>query len=70
MIWKPAISEAFDPLGLDINRELPSLGAHKYRGGPAAEQHLYNPQTIHLLQQACWTGSYDIFKQYTAAAGQ
>ena len=26
--------EAFDPLGLDINRELPSLGAHKYRGGP------------------------------------
>ena len=60
--------EAFDPLGLDINRELPSLGAHKYRGGPAAEQHLYNPQTIHLLQQACWTGSYDIFKQYTAAA--
>ena len=60
--------EAFDPLGLDINRELPSLGAHKYRGGPAAEQHLYNPQTIHLLQQACWTDSYDIFKQYTAAA--
>jgi len=60
--------EAFDPLGLDINRELPSLGAHKYRGGPAAEQHLYNPQTIHLLQQACRTGSYDIFKQYTAAA--
>ena len=43
--------EAFDPLGLDINRELPSLGAHKFRGGPAAEQHLYNPQTIHLLQQ-------------------
>ena len=60
--------EAFDPLGLDINRELPSLGAHKFRGGPAAEQHLYNPQTIHLLQQACWTGNYDTFKQYTAAA--
>ena len=60
--------EAFDPLGLDINRELPSLGAHKYRGGPAAEQHLYNPQTIHLLQQACWTGSYETFQQYTAAA--
>ena len=37
--------EAFDPLGLDINRELPSLGAHKFRSGPAAEQHLYNPQT-------------------------
>ena len=60
--------EAFDPLGLDITRELPSLGAHEFRGGPAAEQHLYNPQTIHLLQQACWTGNYDTFKQYTAAA--
>ena len=60
--WKPAISEAFDPLGLDINRELPSLGAHKFRSGPAAEQHLYNPQTIHLLQQACWTGNYDTFQ--------
>ena len=59
--------EAFDPLGLDINRELPSLGAHKYRGGPAAEQHLYNPQTIHLLQQACWTGDYNKFKAYTDA---
>ncbi len=30
----PAIRKAFDPLGLDINRELPSLGAHKFRGGP------------------------------------
>ena len=59
--------EAFDPLGLDINRELPSLGAHKFRGGPAAEQHLYNPQTIHLLQQACWTGDYNKFKAYTDA---
>ena len=59
--------EAFDPLGLDIDRELPSLGAHKFRGGPAAEQHLYNPQTIHLLQQACWTGDYGLFKQYTKA---
>ena len=38
---------------------LPSLGAHKFRSGRAAEQHLYNPQTIHLLQQACWTGDYD-----------
>ena len=25
------------------------VGAHKFRSGSAAEQHLYNPQTIHLL---------------------
>ena len=59
--------QAFDPLGLDIYMDLQSIGTHKFRSGPAAEQHLYNPRTIHLLQQACWTGSYDIFKQYTAA---
>ena len=29
------------------------------------EEHRYNPQTIHLLQQSTWTGSYDLFKQYT-----
>ena len=59
--------QAFDPLGLDIHMDLPSTGTHKFRSGAAAEQHLYNPQTIHLLQQACWTGDYTKFKQYTAA---
>ena len=60
--------QAFDPLGLDIYMDLPSVGAHKFRSGSAAEQHLYNPQTIHLLQQAVWTGDYGKFKQYTTAA--
>lgn len=59
--------QAFDPLGLDINMELSSIGAHKFRSGKDAEQHLYNPQTIHLLQQACWTGDYAKFKEYTDA---
>ena len=59
--------QAFDPLGLDINMDLQSLGAHKFRSGPAAEQHLYNPLTVHLLQEAVWTGDYGKFKQYTAA---
>ncbi len=59
--------QAFDPLGLDINMELDSLGSHKLRSGAAAEQHLYNPVTIHLLQQACWTGDYAKFLQYSEA---
>jgi glutamate synthase (ferredoxin) len=59
--------QAFDPLGLDINMELTSLGAHKLRSGRDTEQHLYNPLTIHLLQQACWTDSYAKFKEYSAA---
>ena len=59
--------KAYDPLGLGTDTELPSLGLHKFRSGPQAEQHLYNPQTIHLLQQACWTGDYSKFKAYTDA---
>ena len=57
-------SRAFDPLGLESDATLDSVGAHKARSGQ--EDHLYSPQTIHLLQQAAWTGSYDLFKQYTA----
>ena len=30
------------------------------------EEHLYNPQTIHLLQLATRTGDYNTFKEYTA----
>ncbi|MEE0800911.1 MAG: glutamate synthase large subunit [Gemmiger sp.] len=60
--------QAFDPLGLDISHELPSIGEHKFRSGPQAEQHLYNPRAIHLLQQACQTGDYSLFQEYTQAA--
>ena len=54
---------AFDPLGLDINMQLEDGGAHKFRSGK--EEHLFNPQTIHLFQKACFTGDYDTFKQFT-----
>ena len=43
---------------------LDSVGSHKSRSGQ--EEHLYNPLTIHLLQEAARTGSYDTFKEYTA----
>ena len=56
-------SEAFDPLGLTTDLTLDSVGAHKMRS--QGEEHKYNPQTISLLQQATWTGSYDLFKEYT-----
>ncbi len=57
-------SMAFDPLGLTTDLTLDSLGKHKRRSG--GEEHRYNPQTIHMLQQAVWTGDYGLFKQYTA----
>ena len=55
--------QAFDPLRLEIDLSLNSLGSHKERSGK--EEHLYNPETIHLLQQSTRLANYDMFKQYT-----
>lgn len=57
-------SKAFDPLGLSTDLTLDSPGQHKFRG--KAEEHLYNPATIHMLQQSTMRGDYGMFKQYTA----
>ena len=59
-------SRAFDPLGLAVDTTLDSRGDHKSRQGSGAEDHLYNPATIHLLQRSTQTGDYGLFKQYTA----
>lgn len=56
-------SEAFDPLGLEVDMTLNSVGKHKSKSG--GEDHLYNPQTIHMLQQSTRRGDYGMFKQYT-----
>ena len=56
-------SAAFDPLGLQVDLTLDSVGSHKARTGK--EEHLYNPRTIHLLQQATRTGDYRLFKEYS-----
>ena len=45
---------------------LPSVGAHRLRTGEEAEEHLYAPETIHLLQQAVWTNDRMLFDQYAA----
>lgn len=58
-------SMAFDPLGLSTDLTLDSPGHHKMRSG--AEEHLYNPVTIHLLQESTKRGDYELFKQYTKA---
>ena len=57
-------SKAFDPLELPTDQTLDSRGLHKMRSGK--EEHMYNPETIHLLQLATRTGDYKTFKEYTA----
>ncbi len=61
-------SKAFDPLGLSVDHTLDSTGMHKLRSGQ--EEHLYNPQTIHLLQLSTRTGDYETFKEYTALVNE
>ena len=56
-------SKAFDPLGLDTDLTLTSVGRHKRRS--QGEQHRYNPQTIHMLQMATREGDYNKFVEYT-----
>ena len=59
-------NQAFDPLGLGYDSTLNSVGDHKLRSGPDKEDHLYNPETILLLQKAAREGDYSVFKQYSA----
>ena len=56
-------SEAFDPLGLSVDMTLNSVGSHEEKSG--GEEHLYNPQTIHALQQSTRRGDYNLFREYT-----
>ena len=61
-------SEAYDPLGLENDLTLDSEGAHSMRSG--AEEHLYNPLTIHLLQESTKRGDYELFKEYEKAVNE
>ncbi|MFC4558232.1 glutamate synthase large subunit [Virgibacillus kekensis] len=45
------------------NRALEPGDEYQYRED--GEDHQYNPRTIHMLQHACRTGSYELFKQYS-----
>ena len=47
-----------------VHTSLPAGGQYKYRA--TGEYHLFNPETVHKLQYACRTGSYELFKEYTA----
>ncbi len=56
-------SLAFDPLGLNTDMTIDSMGRHKMRA--EGEKHRYNPQTIHMLQISTKEGNYEKFKEYT-----
>ncbi len=55
-------ARAFGPRQADATMD--SVGRHKLRTGPRAEEHLYSPEVIHLLQQALWQNDFSLFEQY------
>lgn len=57
--------DAFDPLELGTDLSLDNPGHHQMRSG--GDEHLYNPETIHLLQQATWNNDYGKYKKYSAS---
>jgi glutamate synthase (ferredoxin) len=59
-------NQAFDPLGLDVDTTLDSIGYHALRSGHDKEDHLYSPETIVNLQQAVRRDSYEQFKTYSS----
>lgn len=44
------------------DKVLDSIGEYQWRSG--GEEHLFNPQTVHLLQQAVRTGDYKLYKKF------
>ena len=56
------LKEAFSPNRIDPG--LSSGGQYQWRSD--GEYHLYNPLTVHYLQQAVRTGDYQLFKTYSS----
>lgn len=53
---------AFPALGNDVDPGLDSGGDRKWRHD--GEGHLFSPEAIHILQYACRTGDYEMFRKY------
>ncbi|MCR5451223.1 MAG: glutamate synthase large subunit [Lachnospiraceae bacterium] len=58
-------NKAFDPLGLEVDDILDSVGFHCLRSGDDKEDHMYSPKAIITLQRAVRDNDYDKFKEYT-----
>lgn len=46
------------------DKVLDSIGEYQWRSG--GEEHLFNPQTVQLLQQAVRTGDYGLYKKFAS----
>ncbi len=56
-------NKAYAPRGDEMNAPLDTGGVYQWRAG--AERHLFNPITIHKLQQATRLGDFAVFREYS-----
>lgn len=62
-IAKEALAKHCNAFGKNSSFLLESGGIYQWRKD--SEYHQFNPQSVHLLQQATWNNDYGIFKKYT-----
>ena len=58
-------NHAFDPLDLEVDTSLDSVGFHKMRAGERSEEHLYDARTIVTLQEAVRENDFEKFLSYS-----
>jgi glutamate synthase (NADPH/NADH) large chain len=61
-------ARAFGGPGAAPEEELQVGGQYQWRR--AGERHLFNPKTVHKLQQAARTASYDLYQEYAKAVNE
>lgn len=67
-IAKEALAKHLKAFGKEDEKLLDSGGIYQWKKDN--EYHQYNPQSIHLLQQATWNNKYDVFKKYSRVVNQ
>ena len=68
-IAKEALVKHHDAFADELSPHLLKDGG-VYQWRKDGEYHQFNPQSIHLLQQATWKNSYDTFKKYSRLVNQ
>lgn len=67
-IAKEALAKHLKAFGKEDEKLLDAGGIYQWKKDN--EYHQYNPQSIHLLQQATWNNKYDVFKKYSRVVNQ
>lgn len=68
-IAKEALAKHFEAFHEEIPKTILDSGGI-YQWKLNSEYHQFNPQSVHLLQQATWNHNYEVFKKYSRVVNQ